>query len=121
MCHKRPKEILDVDSGGQFTAVPVKLGDQSPELGTPQVLFQPATLARALYAVSRDGTRFLLPARSAGSQGEVPLTIVLNRPDSPPAQVNNDATVGIAGQPAGSLRRGIARPTGFHARGISCC
>jgi hypothetical protein len=58
----------------------VKLDDQSPELGVPQMLFQPGSLTRALYAVSRDGTRFLMPARSEGSQGEVPLTVVLNWP-----------------------------------------
>jgi len=74
------KEILYVDGGGQLIAVPVKLGDQSPALGVPQVLFQAGSLTRTLYAVSRDGTRFLMPVRSEGSEGEVPLTVVLNWP-----------------------------------------
>jgi hypothetical protein len=54
--------------------------DQSPELGVPQVLFQTGGLGREQYVVSRDGTRFLVPVRSEGRQGDVPLSVVLNWP-----------------------------------------
>jgi Tol biopolymer transport system component len=74
------KEILYVDDGGRIMAVPVKLGDQSPELGLPQMLFRTGGLTRAQYEVSRDGARFLAPVGSESTQGDVPLSVVLNWP-----------------------------------------
>jgi eukaryotic-like serine/threonine-protein kinase len=74
------KEILYVDETGSMVAVSVKLGDQGPELGSPQVLFRSAGLTRASYAVSRDGGRFLMPVPRESSQAEVPLSVVLNWP-----------------------------------------
>jgi hypothetical protein len=74
------KEIFYADGSGRIIAVPVKLGDQSPELGPPQVLFPTGGLGRAQYEVSRDGTRFLVQARSESRQGDVPLSVVLNWP-----------------------------------------
>jgi Tol biopolymer transport system component len=74
------KEIFYADESGRIIAVPVKLGDQSPELGLPQVLVQTGGLGRAQYEVSRDGTRFLVPVRSEGRQADVPLSVVLNWP-----------------------------------------
>ena len=55
------KEIFYADESGRIIAVPVTLGDQSLELGLPQVLFQSGGLGRAQYEVSRDGTRLLVP------------------------------------------------------------
>jgi Tol biopolymer transport system component len=74
------KEILYVGDGGRIMAVPVKLGEQAPELGVPQALFQSPGLTRWGYAVSRDGARFLMPVRSEGGQDDAPLTVVLNWP-----------------------------------------
>jgi Tol biopolymer transport system component len=74
------KEILYLDDGGQIVAVSVSLGEQSPELGAPRVLFQAGGLSRALYAITGDGARFLLPVRSEGGQDDVPLTVVINWP-----------------------------------------
>ncbi len=74
------KEIFYADESGRIIAVPVKLGEQSPELGLPQVLFQTGALGRAQYEVSRDGTRFLVPVANPRSQAEVPLSVVLNWP-----------------------------------------
>jgi Tol biopolymer transport system component len=43
------KEIFYVDDGGRLVAVPVTLGEQSPELRRPQVLFRTGGLTRAQY------------------------------------------------------------------------
>jgi Tol biopolymer transport system component len=74
------KEIFYVGDDGRIMAVPVKLGGQSPDLGVPQVLFRTGGQTRAQYEVSRDGARFLVPVQSEGSQGDVPLSVVLNWP-----------------------------------------
>jgi eukaryotic-like serine/threonine-protein kinase len=74
------REIFYVDESGQIIAVPVKGGNLSPGLGVAQALFPPGSLTRTQYAVSRDGTRFLLPVRSEGGDGGAPLTVVLNWP-----------------------------------------
>ena len=74
------REIFYVDEGGRIMAVPVTLGEQSPDLGLPQALFRTPSLARASYSVSRDGARFLLSVQSEGSRTDVPLSVVLNWP-----------------------------------------
>ncbi len=74
------KEILYADDSARIMAVPVKLGGESLELGVPQVLFRTGGLTRAWYEINRDATRFLLPVRSDASQGDVPLSVVLNWP-----------------------------------------
>ena len=74
------KEIFYADESGRIIGVPVKLGDQSPELGPPLVLFRTGGAGRAQYEVSRDGTRFLVSVRSEGGQVDVPLSVVLNWP-----------------------------------------
>jgi Tol biopolymer transport system component len=74
------KEIFYVDEGGRIMAVPVTLGGQSLDVGVPQVLFRTPSLTRASYAVSRDGSRFLLSVPSEVSRTDVPLTVVLNWP-----------------------------------------
>jgi hypothetical protein len=61
-------------------AVPVKLGEQSPDLGPPQALFRTPSLTRASYAVSRDGARFLLSVQGEGGRTDVPLSVVVNWP-----------------------------------------
>jgi hypothetical protein len=65
-------------SNTRIMAVPVKLGDRSPELSAPQVLFDFGSTVRMDYAVTRDGARFLMPVRARGD--DVPLTVVLNWP-----------------------------------------
>ena len=74
------KEIFYSDENGQIIAVPVKAGEQSLELGLPQVLFRTGGLGRAQYEVSRDGARFLVPVPSEGTQADAPLSVVLNWP-----------------------------------------
>ncbi len=74
------REIFYADDTGRLVAVGVTLGAQSPALGVPQPLWAAGTLARSLYAVSRDGTRFLVPVRTEDGAGDVPLSIVLNWP-----------------------------------------
>ena len=74
------KEIFFRDEGGQIFAVPVTLGEQSPDLGVPQMLFRIDSPGRAEYEVSRDGTRFLVPVPSDTRQGDVPLSVVVNWP-----------------------------------------
>jgi Tol biopolymer transport system component len=74
------REIFYADATGQIVAVPVKPGQAGPELGRPQVLFRTGGLTRASYAVSRDGSRFLIPVRSDANQAEMPLSVVLNWP-----------------------------------------
>jgi len=72
------KEVFYVDEGGRIMAVPVTLGDQSLDVGVPQVLFRTPSLTRASYAVCHDGARFLLSVQSEGSRTDVPLSVVLN-------------------------------------------
>jgi Tol biopolymer transport system component len=74
------KEIFYADQNGHIIAVPVKLADQSAELGLPQMLFRTAGLGRGQYEVSRDGARFLVPVRSEGTQADAPLSVLLNWP-----------------------------------------
>jgi Tol biopolymer transport system component len=74
------REIFYVDEGGRMMAVPVILGEQSPDVGPPQALFRTPSLTRASYAVSRDGARFLLSVQGEGSRTDVPLSVVLNWP-----------------------------------------
>lgn len=58
------KELFYVDSDKRLMAVPIKLGPNKIEAGTPHALFQTrmhgAKFALFQYAVSRDGQRFLI-------------------------------------------------------------
>jgi eukaryotic-like serine/threonine-protein kinase len=75
------KEIFYADDRGQLTAVPVSAVGGSPDLGTPRVLFRAPPASRAGYAVSRDGSRFLLTVPSDDrSRTDMPLFVVLNWP-----------------------------------------
>jgi Tol biopolymer transport system component len=74
------KEIFYLDDGGRMLSVPVTFDEQAPRLGVARVLFRTPGLGRAQYQVSRDGSRFLLPVPAPGSQGETPLSFVLNWP-----------------------------------------
>jgi Tol biopolymer transport system component len=74
------KEIFYIDAAGNLMSVPVTLGDQAPEMAFPQVLFKTSGLTRAAYAVSRDGTRFLMTVPQETRHGEPPLSVVLNWP-----------------------------------------
>jgi serine/threonine protein kinase len=76
------KEIVYVEEGSGIMAVRVALGEQSLQFGVPQLLFQSTAGATGSgYVISRDGQRFLMPARGQGEQREVPLTVVLNWPN----------------------------------------
>jgi hypothetical protein len=60
--------------------VPIR-ADRSFEAGSPQSLFQTRAwrfTAAQIYAVTRDGQRFLVNATSEKSSPAVPLTVVLN-------------------------------------------
>jgi len=74
------KEIFYLDDGGRMLSVPVTFDEQAPRFGVARVLFRTPGLGRAQYQVSRDGSRFLLPVPTPGSQGETPLSFVLNWP-----------------------------------------
>jgi eukaryotic-like serine/threonine-protein kinase len=70
------REIFYID-GGRLVAVPVAPGPQTPTLGAPEPLFASAT---SIYAVSRDGKRFLMPTRGQADRSDVPLTVVVSWP-----------------------------------------
>ena len=74
------KEIFYVGDGGQLMAVVVQPDGQTPVLIPPKPLFQPTSLTRSMFAVSRDGTRILLPVRGTVNTADTPLSVVLNWP-----------------------------------------
>jgi eukaryotic-like serine/threonine-protein kinase len=74
------KEIFYLDGSGQIMAARVRASDHTLVVDAPNALFRTAGLPRASYAVSRDGTRFLLPVRGEASAPEPPLSVVLNWP-----------------------------------------
>ena len=73
------KEVFYLGADGTLMAVPVNTADQFA-VGVPQGLFQTGSIARAFlnrtYAVSKDGKRFLVSART--QQSSAPLTVVLD-------------------------------------------
>ncbi|MBI4902669.1 MAG: serine/threonine-protein kinase [Acidobacteria bacterium] len=78
------KEIFYVAPSGILTAVPVNITGSGVQLGVPESLF-PTTLGISAtfqreYDASADGKRFLLPLQAAGTQGEVPITVIVNWP-----------------------------------------
>jgi serine/threonine protein kinase/Tol biopolymer transport system component len=77
------KELFYVAADVSLTAVPIDPTSQIPA-GPPQALFQfrsgaPQFDASQLYAVTKDGKRFLVNARS-GQTSQSPLTVVVNWP-----------------------------------------
>ena len=73
------KELFYFDADGAMTAVPVKAGD-SFEAGSPQTLFQAGVISfNQMYAVTKDGQRFLVNARPQNAAlVTTPLTVIVN-------------------------------------------
>ena len=74
------RELFYLEGDGTIMAVPIR-GGRSFEAGLPQAVFSTnlwqATFNQ-VYAVTRDGQRFLVNATSQKSSSAVPLTVVLN-------------------------------------------
>ena len=74
------RELFYLEPGGTIMAVPIRAG-RSFEAGAPQAVFRTnvwqATFNQ-VYAVTKDGQRFLVNATSQTSRGAVPLTVVLD-------------------------------------------
>ena len=74
------RELFYLDPDGTIMAVPIRAG-QSVEAGLPQAVVTPNLFQgtfNQVYAVTKDGQRFLVHATSEKSRGAVPLTVVLN-------------------------------------------
>ncbi len=74
------RELFYLGPGGTMMSVPIGAGP-SFEAGMPRALFHANawTLARnQVYAVTRDGQRFLVTATPQKSSSAAPLTVVLN-------------------------------------------
>jgi hypothetical protein len=77
------KELFYIAPDATLIAVPVE-GTGELTFGAPQSLFQtavPRLNASRVYAVAKDGQRFLLNARSQHAISE-PLTVVVNWPSA---------------------------------------
>jgi Tol biopolymer transport system component len=68
------KEIFFLDAANKLMAVEVKT-DATIQPGTPRALFD---AYRARFAVTRDGQRFLIPARPTEGAGPEPVTVMIN-------------------------------------------
>jgi hypothetical protein len=72
------RELFYLDATGTMTAVSIDLNDSSPSFGLPQPLFPAGVVSdNNMYAVTRDGQRFLVnkpqtPVTAA------PLTVIVN-------------------------------------------
>jgi hypothetical protein len=72
--------VFYLAADGMMNAVPVGAG-RSFNAGPPQPLFSSKAwrlTANQVYAVTRDGQRFLVNATPQQSSGAAPLTVVLN-------------------------------------------
>jgi hypothetical protein len=70
------KELFYLDSDGTLTAVSMA-ADGTP--GPPRSLFQTGVVSlNQMYAVTRDGQRFLVNARPQNAVTTVPLTVIVN-------------------------------------------
>ena len=71
------KELFFLDLSDNLVAVDVNTLGNSPQLGTPHVLFQTATLHNGPYVVTADGKRFLVNSEDV-KEATQPLTLVEN-------------------------------------------
>jgi eukaryotic-like serine/threonine-protein kinase len=72
------KELFYLDGDGAMTVVPIAAGDTF-EAGVPTTLFGTAVLGlQQVYAVTRDGQRFLINARPQSAITAAPLTVIVN-------------------------------------------
>ena len=75
------RELFYLAVDGTMMAVPVGAG-RSFDAGQPQALFSSNAWrlrVSQVYAVTKDGQRFLVAAMPPKSTGAAPLTVVLNR------------------------------------------
>src|SRR5262249_46742356 len=72
------KELFYLDANGAMTAGPIDASDAfAPRL--PERLFVPgAGSPHPMYAVTKDGQRFLVNARPQGAATATPLTVIVN-------------------------------------------
>jgi len=70
------RELFYLDATGAMTAVPI---DSTGTFGMPKTLFQAGVISNNnMYAVTRDGQRFLVNARLRNTPTFTPLTVVIN-------------------------------------------
>ena len=69
-------ELFYLGADGKMTAAPVKTGGAF-QAGNPRPLFETRVDPFTVYAVTRDGQRFLIPT-AVGETGPTPLTVVIN-------------------------------------------
>jgi Tol biopolymer transport system component len=71
-------ELFYLDADGAMTSVSITLGD-NVVVGTPKTLFPVGTLSvNQMFAVTKDGQRFLVNAGPANSASSSPMTVVIN-------------------------------------------
>jgi eukaryotic-like serine/threonine-protein kinase len=72
------KELFYLDASGAMTAVPIDSTNPSPA-GSSKTLFPTGMIStNNMYAVTRDGQRFLVNARSRNTPPLTPLTVMIN-------------------------------------------
>ena len=72
------RELFYLDATGTMTAVSIDLNDTSPSFGLPQPLFPAGVVSvNNMYAVTRDGQRFLVN-KPQTTVTATPLTVIVN-------------------------------------------
>ena len=72
------RELFYLDATGTMTAVSIDLNDTSPAFGLPKTLFPAGVVSvNNMYAVTRDGQRFLVN-RPQNAATATPLTVIVN-------------------------------------------
>jgi len=72
------KELFYLDASGAMTAVPIDSTNPSPA-GSSKTLFATGMISTTnMYAVTKDGQRFLVNARSRNTPTVTPLTVMIN-------------------------------------------
>jgi hypothetical protein len=70
--------LFYLDATGTMTAVSIDLNDSSPSFGLPQPLFPAGVVSvNNMYAVTRDGQRFLVN-KPQTTVTAAPLTVIVN-------------------------------------------
>ena len=100
------RELFYLDAAGTMTAVPIDLTASSPA-GLPTRLFPAeAVSTNNMYAVTKDGQRFLVN-RSQNSATTTPLTVIVNWTST---SRNNDAGAPPSEQTDGEVHFFLSRP-----------